>query len=968
MDAGHGRQRQRRPRLVGRNGELADLQALLEDARVGSGGLALISGEAGIGKTRLAEELAGWAAANGFAVVWGRAFEEAGVPPFDLWTQVLNCAFDDVPLVHHGPVELDGDPAGARMRMVSALAGALMELASSTPLVILLDDLQWADAPSLSVVEYLLHDLAASQIALIGLHREVIGERPHPLERALGAFARFPGQLRLALGGLGRDDGAALLADVLGDTPTQDIADRLWHHTYGNPLFLLESARYLDTAPAAAEGFVPPSIRDVIGRRLAVLSASTGEVLALAALVRGDVDVELIVAASGQPSARVLDALEEAERAGVIGATAGDLRFTHPLLRDVLVADLPTVRRARLHRQIGEALRERHGDDPGPALVALAFHFGRAVGADSADLAAVYSAAAAEQARRQRAFEVAARHYETAVALTGDRWRRAHLLADLGDVLNHAGDLAAALERFEQLADLARELGAGAGNHEAAHLLARAAMGSSVVAVTAENTGARMRLIEEALAALGPVEDPIRVHLLTRLAGSLTYTGSTARRDRLLDEALDLARRLGDARALAYTLSVQSLAAWTPAQLATRAELYVEAREIAAATDHPELLIEPERIGIVAALSDGDVATLDAALGEYRRLADQHRMGVHQWRAAMWTTTRCLLEGRFDDAEASQAEAARLGQRFPHPDALIWNATQSALLSRERGRAAAWVDGLAAFAEGSPQLVGWRAALAMFLVEVDEIARARAEIDTIIARLPPTEPFAAVLPVTEGLVGVVFLADGVAGLSDAALAAPLLEALAPYAGFAAMVGPAVVYYGMVDHRLGRLAALLGDARRARLSFDAAERRYKALGARPWLVRCWVDRAESGVDGPEATRSLLRRAVADAEAMGMAALERRAADRLAGQEPAPAPRGAVAGDAAADRAEARRRYDTLTDREREVLRLLAAGYRNPEIGRELFISPKTVMHHAASIYRKLGVRSRAEAAAFAARID
>ncbi len=319
--------------FVGRQRELEVLQAAFEQACAGHGRIVMLAGEPGIGKTRTAQELAGRAAQRGAAVLWGRCHEESGAPPYWPWVQVIRAALRDADrdlLARLGAGASDiadiapeirerlpgleppaslGDPSEARFRMFESIRQLLAGLSRRRTLLIVLDDVHWADAPSLRLLEFLAPELGASQILLVGTYRATELSRQHPLSNALGGLARAPHFAQVNLAGLSAEEVTAFIA-AAGPAAPAALAKALHAQTEGNPLFLREIVRFLEqrgafgAAPDAANSALPSAIRipegvtEVIGRRLNLLSAGCNEVLGLASVIGRDFAWEVLLRAA----------------------------------------------------------------------------------------------------------------------------------------------------------------------------------------------------------------------------------------------------------------------------------------------------------------------------------------------------------------------------------------------------------------------------------------------------------------------------------------------------------------------------------------------------------------------------------------------------------------------------------------------------------------------------------------------
>ena len=427
-----------RVRLVGRDPELAVLGRAVGDALAGRRQIVLIGGEAGIGKTRLTEELAARARRAGMLILEGRGFEGAGAPPYWPWLQVLRQALAEVPEAQlraavapdaselaavlpeikelvpgiNAPVVLDADTA--RFRLADAFAGTLARLSAATPLVVVLDDLHWTDPGTLAILRFLARSLRAAQVLVAATYRP--NERGPHLVETLADLAREPDLVRLDLAGLRAADVATVLAARLGTEPSASTAARVAERSAGNPFFVHELARALAAAAPgdemAALGSVPAGVRDVLQLRLAALPPRTTELLQTAAVAGRRVDLHLLEAMADD----ALDHLEPALVAGVLVPVSGSLsrlRFVHDLLHETVLVGIPPLRRARLHGQLGRLLA-RIGD---PQPDELAEHFFAAAPAGFADEAFGTALTAADHCLRVAAHDRAAEHLARAQGL-----------------------------------------------------------------------------------------------------------------------------------------------------------------------------------------------------------------------------------------------------------------------------------------------------------------------------------------------------------------------------------------------------------------------------------------------------------------------------------------------------------------------------------------------------------------------
>jgi tetratricopeptide (TPR) repeat protein len=487
------------PQLVGRVEQLAVLDASLAGAAAGWGRLVLVAGEPGIGKTRLAEEVARRAMARDLRVAWGRCYEGEGAPAFWPWVQVMRELLADV-----APEELGGvlgrssgelsqllpelkelvpglepppvvELAAARFRLYQAVTELLRRLGNARPLLVVVDDLHWADAASLGLLAFLATELRATRLVVLGTYRDVEVAAGEPLAETLGALAREPVVERIALGGLSNAEVARLVASAIGIRPGERLVRAVHERTDGNPFFITELLRLLqsegdfhaDDALAAARREIPVGVRDVLRRRLARFPEQTNAVLLVAAVAGRDFDLDLIQTVTRLDEEGALAAIEAAVVAGLVvedEEAVGRYRFAHGLVRETIYEQLGRARRARLHARVGTALLDLHGPDDPAHVPELAQHRWAAVPVMGAAAALPHVLAAADHAMARLAFEQAEQQLRRALELLvslpasaehtraelGVQVRLGHLLGQLRG--RGAPEAAAAFTRAAELA------------------------------------------------------------------------------------------------------------------------------------------------------------------------------------------------------------------------------------------------------------------------------------------------------------------------------------------------------------------------------------------------------------------------------------------------------------------------------------------------------------------------------------
>ena len=398
--------------LVGRDDQLARLDAALTRALAGEGQLVLVAGEAGIGKTRLAEEFAKHAAERGAEVVWARCHEGEGAPAFWPWVQALRAVVSPRPLTEveqvlgpamtsllpllperrEAPIPPGGfaEAAEARAHVYQAVTTLLLGVADHRGLVLVLDDLHWADVPSLQLLEFLAAQLGRARLLVLVTFRDPESEMAEGLASTLGALARLSAVQHIVLNGLAPRHVSQLIAEATGSDPSEAVVDAVHSRTDGNPFFLTELIRLLESegrlaqsdAASALASQVPTGVRDVIRRRVRRLPQQTNALLTIAAIIGRDFDLRVVEAVAGLDDETALDRVELALITGIVTESpdaVGRFRFSHELVRETLYEGLSAMRRAQLHSRVGEALERLRAPQSESNATDLAHHFWQAV-------------------------------------------------------------------------------------------------------------------------------------------------------------------------------------------------------------------------------------------------------------------------------------------------------------------------------------------------------------------------------------------------------------------------------------------------------------------------------------------------------------------------------------------------------------------------------------------------------------
>jgi DNA-binding SARP family transcriptional activator len=815
--------------FVGRDGDLDRLRRLVAAARR-AGGVGLVTGDAGLGKSSLLARAGAELAAAGWTVAVGRCPEVDGAPPAWAWAEALEQLARRHPpadpalrplLTPDAAVDGAADAVTGRFRLHRAVVEWLRAAAGRTPLAIVLDDLHRADAETLALLETAARQLDGVPVLLLGAYRPADGgER---LDETLAVLARRSPE-RVALSGLAPADVAELVAAVHGGPVDADVVAALADRTDGNPFYVRESARLWQSEGAlVALAEVPEGVRDVLRRRLARLPPAAVSVLRVAAVVGREADVDVLLEAADTDADATLDALETGVVAGLLGEPApGRVRFAHALVRDTLYADLTVLRRARMHGRVAAVIRRLRPDD----LAALAHHYAHAGGADAAGPAVEYAVRAAEQAERRYAHDTAVRLLEPA----RDALDRA---PDGPDVEDRRSDVLGRLLRAQLRAG---DLGAARRTRQRALEAARAAGRDDLVVAAFlawdEPTPWQARpygLVDgpvvdtlDGLLRRGDLTPEARCRLLAALVSELSGEDDP-RVAAAGEEAVALARVVGDPLLLAFALSAGLTATHLDALTDRRAEFAAELERLVADVELPPAFRwYAGYAGASVASVRGDVPAVRARLAAAREVAARYRMAEAEAIHRFGDAVLAHVAGRFEESERIYAETAARMRRAGsvHADGFLVMARCTLALSR--GRVAELEPELRALAAYQPD---GRDALAVALAAQGRADEARA------AR----RPAGALRPDYFFTVFATIRARAVVALGETAEAADLVERLRPMRD--QLPGALTMSLALqpVAHTLGELCRLLGRDEEARAHFRHAETVARRWGAAHWAA-------------------------------------------------------------------------------------------------------------------------------------
>jgi DNA-binding SARP family transcriptional activator/tetratricopeptide (TPR) repeat protein len=761
--------------FVGREPELRQLSARLRDAAQNAPALVLLSGEPGIGKTRLATHAASRAHAQGSDVLFGRCSEQLSVP-YEPWLPVLEHLVAHLPddvlhahLARHGgeldrivpllsrrlrdvPAPRRSDPETERYLLLSALVDLLRRAAQPRPLVLVLDDLHWADHPSLMSLRQLLLGAAAG-VTVIGTYRDSEVPAGHPLLELAAEAGKTVSVERLALTGLSDAEVADFIETVAGQTldgAGLALAAEIWRETDGNPFFVTEVLRHVRDVGAITQGpdrrwevvgplaklQLPQTVREVISGRVKRLGAESAAVLGIAAVVGHDFDLSLVADVASQDQDVVLELAQSAARASLVVESTerpGRFSFAHPLVSRTMYDELGATRRASLHRRIAKAIEVQTASDFTLRAGELAHHWLATARPEDAARAIGAALLAGQQALAQLAPHEAVDWFtrglacdEAAPAIRAGT--RCDLLIGLGTARRQIGDPAGRATLLDA-ARLALEAGDTTRLADAVLANNRGSHPTSYREVDSE----QVALIEAALSGVSRDRPALRARLLSLLAIEVHAGADIDRCRALSDEAVMLARRAGDRRALADVLRSRYLATWIPGAPHERQALTQELLAVARGLDDPLLDFWAVFNRGIALIENAQILEGRQALHTCMTRAtelDQPNL--------IWSTLymeACLeMMGDLDRAETLAARAFEIGNAAGEPDAMMIYGGQLSLIRIQQGRAEEVVEVLKQSAAAFPTIPAFHAAHGWALIEADRDDDARAIAQEACAR------------------------------------------------------------------------------------------------------------------------------------------------------------------------------------------------------------------------------------------
>jgi DNA-binding SARP family transcriptional activator/tetratricopeptide (TPR) repeat protein len=882
--------------FVGRGDELRALTEMWS-ASAGSVRLCLVTGEAGIGKSRLVAEFARRLQGAGAAVLYGACFEDVGLP-YEPLIQALSLDLDELADVE-ARRRLGGDagylaailpavgvrfdvatpppsanPDLQRLRLLDGVAGYLRRAAEDAPILLVVEDLHWGAVATLDLIRHIIRS-GQGRVAVVATCRDRPPELTDPLGAFLADLVRHPNARRLPLIGLTTEE-IAQLVGVDESEPTvsaTDVARALHELTDGSPLFVKELLRYQPVSELLRPPLtLSPTLRDVVTARFAQFTADDQSVIDVATVLGAEFDAGLLSHVMDVSVDVVLDALERAEALGVVvdvPDSSGRFSFAHALLREVRYAQIPASRRLRLHQRAGHALASRHTDDAHSA--DLARHFCAAAVIGEVDRAVHYARRAGDVARSRFAFADAADFFERAEQAAGlasppDAGVLCDLAIDRGEALHRGGNpayrevLLGAAQLARKLGDPQRLAAAALALNEQGWTLGVGHLDDDVLAVS-----------RAALDGLPCEPSRTRARLLAMMAAALNLTALHEQSRDFGTRAVATARQLNDRSTLAEVLVTAHWALFDPENLEKRLGIADEVEALSEQLDDPVLKLQALLLRAPDLREAGDVQEGNRVSRQAAALADE--LGLPFFRVLGRQGWAAEMAGRLDDAERQARDAlARAADIGFDATAAIYPIVFSVLI--DRGRWEELVEALPPLMSGTHGLPAYRAALAMVLARCDRLDDSRRHVERFTATdftlMPRNIQWAA---------GMVALADAIAHLDHEDAAAALRPLLAPLSGRTPWQDNICMW--PVDLALGQLAVVTGDHEASTRYLSAAEATCVRCETPIHLARCkvhlaWALTRAAPSGDPGRIRALLDDALGSARALGAHGVVREAA--------------------------------------------------------------------------------------------
>ena len=939
--------------FVGRLAESEALDAAWRTVADGGSAVVLVGGEAGAGKTRLAAEMAARWHREGALVLCGLCDSELALP-YQPWVMALDALVAQVPehvladasgelghlqtLIPRVEHAMGGSVSVPRLRseadpirLFNAVAGLLRSAGGLAPIVLVLEDLQWAGRQTLALLRYLVRHAPVDRLLVVGTFRDTGDEVGELLATMLADLRRVEAVVRLKLGGIGVDDVREILAARGMSEELQNRAEVIAMRTDGNPFLVGELS--------AVDGdVVPDGVREVVVGQIDRLGVSTRRLAHLIA-VGGRLDLPVLREAVGETTGDLGTAIAELLQSGMVQELEGPVptyRFAHDLIRDAVSGSMPAFSRVEVHQAIAGALERVHADDRRLVVAELARHYSAAAPVVGVDKALYFARRAAAQARRTAAYDEGVELLEAAIAVTSTATSdRAELLLEQADLLACSGRNREGLECARRACEAAREARDDV-------LRARVAVEMVRIAHRRNEGGDEMvRLVEDVLDGSGALPADLRVRLLATMGRAMVLAGQPGALDQVR-LALEEARQLENTETISLALEVAATTEPDPAVCLERA---TELERITAETGNRLQSMWAVSRRAFGLLAGGRLVEASEAVDRFQQLAEVHLLGDAFFEARGFASMLAMVGARLDDAESLlEATDSVADLIYEGIEAAGDYGLQMFMIRREQGRLDEMRPILKLLVQSEAEAALWRPGVVVAFAELGMLDEARAGFDDLVVRRFEAVPRDTVWPLA-----LSFLSDTCVHLEDAVAAGYLLRELEPFGGSTLIAG--ITTAGPTDRHRAAMAELAGARDLADSCIADAAALAESSGSPVWQAHveetwAWMVARRGDRLGAEAHFARARE-LADRHGLGAIATEL----------PEPAPTTETAGTAPA-------RPDGLSPRELEVLALLVEGRTNQGIAEVLFISRNTAANHVRSILQKTGSANRTEAAVYA----
>lgn len=847
--------------FVGRSSEIGELAQAAARADRGQSTLLLISGEPGIGKTRLLDEFLRIAQGFDVATFIGRCAESGDAPAMWPWTQVFRSLHNR----HRGdwtnrlsprhasalamvlPESLQVDdalgpsiesPEVARFQLYEGLLEALTQFIGTRKTLIALDDLHRADEATLGLLRFAARELRQAPVIFVGTHRISEVRQSPGLSRVLAELAREPQSVSIVLGGLTSLETNDLFERLCSRKPSAHELSRVYLQTGGNPFFIRQLAALLVSTTASpsegSDGSLPLTLRHAILEQIGGLSQTARGVLATAAVIGREFSLQTLSILSGLDGIEFDAALDELLDSQVLRRGSDELdrlAFAHILVRDALYEHLGLTERRDMHERIARLLAAKYGTASETHVGEIAYHLFEAQTQQALTETRVLSETAARAAALRSAHDDAERHYRRALAAlkatdSTNENEQCRLLLALGTEQCRSGNRSAAKDTFAKAARMGRSLGA-------AEDLARAALGVAPGFLAAE-AGASDRfledLLEEALATVESTVPSLRARVAARLAIALHWSESNQRMREAISLARDISERIDDPGARLQVLFARWFCEWNHETFDERSRLADEIQSRAEAMRDREMILMGMMLRQVGMLERGEITAFDASFESFANLASELRQPQSLWYTPLYRSMRALLDGGMTRALSFQSDLAAVAARVEDANAFHSLVAQSSILHWEIGGLEGAIGGLIEGARRYPAIRGFRAAVAWAYSKTSRLSEARREFECL-----ASADFTDVPERFDWTAAVTLSAEVACDLGDKARARSLYDLLDPLRRRFLFIGLGVASFGSADRLLGRLSETMGRFEQAEAHFQVAVERNAAAGAHAWTA-------------------------------------------------------------------------------------------------------------------------------------